>query len=138
MKKTLTLLALLLISMGATAQELVNHETNDSDKITYEFYQEMTNEQVISNINEINISLKKFCKMQVGGEITMIVGTGITAASTLVHINNIYNNPEYTQRVNPGMVIGAAAAFTGYIVKMCAFSKINKIQIQGSSIVYKI
>ena len=76
-------------------RNLVNHGTNDvSDKITYEFYQEMTNEQVISNINEINISLKKFCKMQVGGEI-MIVGTGITAASTLVHINNIYNNPEY-------------------------------------------
>lgn len=138
MKKTLTLLALLLISMGTMAQELVNRETNDSDKITYEFYQEMTNEQVISNINEINISLKKFCKMQVGGEIAMIVGTGITAASTFAHINNIYNNPEYTQIVNPGMVIGAAAAFTGYIVKMCAFSKIHKIQIQGSSIVYKI
>lgn len=139
MKKTLALLAALLISVGAMAQQLINKSEYADFEPTpkYEIYQEMTNEQIVNNINEINISLKKYCKMQVGGELVMIAGSAIAACSSVVHYSRVINNSKYNQQVNAGMVVGSVAALTGYIVKMCAYSKIHKIQIQGSSVVYK-
>lgn len=138
MKKTLALLVILLISVGAMAQQSFNwYEDADSIPIPkYEIYQEMTNEQIVNNINEINISLKKYCRMQVGGEISMIAGSVIAACSTVVHYNRTVNISNYNQHVNAGMIVGSVAVLTGYIVKMCAYSKIHKIQIQGSSIIY--
>jgi hypothetical protein len=123
--------------MGAMAQQSFNWY-EDADYIPipkYEIYQEMTNEQIVNNINEINISLKKYCRMQVGGEIAMIAGSAIAACSTVVHYNNI-NISNYNQQVNAGMIVGSVVVLTGYIVKMCAYSKIHKIHIQGSSIIY--
>lgn len=134
MKKTLALFILLLISVGTMAQQKYQ---NDKSEPRYMYYQEMTQDEIINNINEINISLKKYCKMQVGGEIAMIAGTAIAAYSSLVHYNNVISNSKYPRHVNAGMIIGSVAALTGYIVKMCAYSKIHKIQIQGSSIIYK-
>jgi hypothetical protein len=134
MKKTLALFVLLLISVGSMAQQKYQ---NDKSEPRYMYYQEMTQDEIINNINEINISLMKYCKMQVGGEITMIAGTAIAAYSSLVHYNNVISNSKYNRHVNAGMIIGSAAALTGYVIRMYSFSKIHKIQIQGSSVVYK-
>lgn len=135
MKKTLVLAFAMLISMGAMAQGDYLQTAPDSvyQQPKYGIYQEMTSEQMINNINEINISLKKFSRMQVGGEIAMIAGSGIIIASSFVHIDK--SNAD--KMINAGMVIGGVTALTGYIVKLCSYKHTNKIQIQGSSIVYK-
>lgn len=136
MKKALVLVFAMLISMGAMAQGGYLHTVPDSvyqQQPKYEIYQEMTSDEIINNINEINISLKKFSRMQVGGDIAMIAGTGITIASSFVHIDK--SNAD--KMINAGMVIGCVTTLTGYIVKLCAYKHTNKIQIQGSSIVYK-
>lgn len=130
MKKTLTLLALLLLSItGAVGQKYQNNQAQPK----YKYYQEMTHDETINNINEINISLQRYSKLQIGGEIAMISGTCLTILSSMSYANKPFDNGIAIF----GMAFGGATAFVGYIVKLHSFSYLKKISIQGSSVVYK-
>lgn len=129
MKKTLTLLALLLLSMGTMAQKYQNNQAQPK----YKYYQEMTQDETINNINEINISLQRYSKLQIGGEIAMISGTCLTILSSVSYAKK----PNDNGIAIFGMAFGGATAFVGYIVKLHSFSHLKKISIQGSSVIYK-
>lgn len=150
MKKTLALLFAMLISVGAMAQHSSNYyNSNDTiyyynyynvsndtiNQKTYNFYEQMTQDEMINNINMININLQKFSIMQIGGEVAMIGGSMLVSLGAIYRRNNISNNNQSAGV--PIMVIGGGVAVVGYIIKLCSYSKLNKIQIQGTGVVYK-
>lgn len=133
MKKALAIITLLLISSGAMAQREMYVYQNDTTTATpkYMYYEDMSEDEMINNINMININLKKFAKLQVGGEVSMIAGTAIIAGSSIYYAYSQESFPTF------GFIVGGAFTLGGYIAKMYSFSKLNKVQIRGSSIIYK-
>lgn len=132
MKKLLAIMALLLISSGAMAQTRPP-QSQPQPQPKYQYFQEMQEKEVINNINEINISLQRYSKIQLGGEIAMIAGSTVTILSSM----SFANNPNDNGMAKFGMIIGGVTALGGYIAKIHSLSYLKKIKIQGSSIVYK-
>lgn len=132
MKKLLAIMALLLFSSGAMAQTRPP-QPQPQPQPKYQYFQEMQEKEIINNINEINISLQRYSKIQLGGEIAMIAGSTVTILSSM----SFANNPNDNGMAKFGMIMGGVTALGGYIAKIHSLSYLKKIKIQGSSIVYK-
>lgn len=99
-----------------------------------------TEDNTYLSLSSMEHQIKKYANMSLAGETIMIGGAVITAGSAIYSANKMSKNPEeYVngKNGNTGVVIGGVVALGGYIIKLCAYSELKKIQIQGSSVVYK-
>lgn len=99
-----------------------------------------TEDNTYLSLSSMERQIKKYANMSLAGEAIMIGGAAITAGSAIYSANKISKNPEeYVNGKNgsTGVIIGGVVCLGGYIVKLCAYSELKKIQIQGSSVIYK-
>ena len=99
-----------------------------------------TEDNTYLSLLSMECQIKKYANMSLVGETIMIGGAVIAAGSAIYSANKMSKNPEeYVNKKNgnAGVIIGGVVCLGGYIVKLCAYSKLKKIQIQGSSVVYK-
>lgn len=99
-----------------------------------------TEDNTYLSLSSMEHQIKKYANMSLAGETIMIGGAVIAAGSAIYSANKMSKNPEeYVngKNGNTGVIIGGVVCLGGYIVKLCAYSELKKIQIQGSSVVYK-
>lgn len=99
-----------------------------------------TEDNTYLSLSSMEHQIKKYANMSLAGETIMIGGAVIAAGSAIYSANRMSKNPEeYVngKNGNTGVIIGGVVCLGGYIVKLCAYSELKKIQIQGSSVVYK-
>lgn len=134
MKKTLTLLAMMLLSIGAMAQDIPADTIPavPTEKNAYPFYEEMTQKQMVHNINEMNRALKKYSYVQLTGELAMLIGGAVAVGGAGLYVRNPSDGLATVLIVGGGI-----ASIAGYVAKLCSYRHLKKIQIQGSSLIYK-
>ena len=119
----------------AQVTDIVNPNDNMANTNAIDF-----KDDAYLSIISIETQIKKYADMSLVGEAVMIGGAVIAAGSAVYNVNKMSKHPEeYTDKTNSGagIIVGGAIALGGYIVKLCAYSELKKIQVQGSSVVYK-